>query len=106
MQTPDTVIKIDGDTEDELREASARSRASLRTHYKNQLEETRQAAEDRRSKTPVITLPSKLSVDDELVLDEDEEDEFDEEMALPDDLKGGSCRVCVCDECVCVCVCL
>ena len=99
MQTPDTVIKIDGDTEDELREASARSRASLRTHYKNQLEETRQAVEDRRSKTPVITLPSKLSVDDELVLDEDEEDEFDEEMALPDDLKGGSWRVCVC---VCV----
>ena len=89
LQTPDTVFKIDGDTEDELREASARSRASLRSHYKNQLEESRQAAEDRRSKTPVITLPSKLSVDDELVLDDDDDD-FDEEMALPDDLKGDS----------------
>ncbi|KAK7096389.1 hypothetical protein V1264_005690 [Littorina saxatilis] len=75
---------MEGDTEEDLRDASARSRASLRSHYKNRLGESRQAAEDRRSNTPQISLPSKMSVDEELVLDDD--DDFDE-MALPNDLK-------------------
>ena len=66
---------------------SALSRASLRSQYKNRLEESRLAAEDRRSKSPHIAVPTKMSVDDELVLDDDN-DEFDEDMALPDDLKG------------------
>ncbi|KAK7096390.1 hypothetical protein V1264_005690 [Littorina saxatilis] len=83
-KTPDAIFKMEGDTEEDLRDASARSRASLRSHYKNRLGESRQAAEDRRSNTPQISLPSKMSVDEELVLDDD--DDFDE-MALPNDLK-------------------
>lgn len=83
-KTPD--MKLSGETEEGLREASARSRASLRNQFRTQLSESRQAAEDRRSRTPQITLPTKLSVDDELVVEDDDDDDFDE-MALPDDLK-------------------
>ncbi|XP_076439302.1 uncharacterized protein LOC143278152 isoform X3 [Babylonia areolata] len=92
-ETPDAMIKVSGDVEDDLREASARSRASLRSDYKRRLEESRQAADERRARSPLIKLPANLSVDDELVLDDDDDDDdiyeegFDKEMALPDDLK-------------------
>lgn len=64
-------------TEDELRMTSAQSRASLRYQFKNRLEESRNAAEERRSKSPV---PSQRSIDDQLIEDDD--------FPIPDDIKG------------------
>ncbi|CAL1539571.1 unnamed protein product, partial [Lymnaea stagnalis] len=66
--------KIDGTTEEELRAASAQSRASLRQQFKMKLGEAKQAAEDRRSKSPAILLPTQLTVDDELIIDEDDDE--------------------------------
>ncbi|KAL8591259.1 hypothetical protein ACOMHN_017583 [Nucella lapillus] len=86
-KTPDAMIKVSEVVDDDLREESARSRASLRSDYKKRLVESRQAAEDRRAKSPHIQLPANLSVDDELVVDDDDDDEFDDDMALPDDVK-------------------
>lgn len=66
-------------TEDELRMTSAQSRASLRHQFKNRLEESRNAAEERRSKSPVISVPSQRSIDDQLIEDDD--------FPIPDDIK-------------------
>ncbi|XP_052692638.1 uncharacterized protein LOC128170920 isoform X6 [Crassostrea angulata] len=66
-------------TEDELRMTSAQSRASLRYQFKNRLEESRNAAEERRSKSPVISVPSQRSIDDQLIEDDD--------FPIPDDIK-------------------
>ena len=52
---------------------SAESRASLRSQYKTKLEETKSAVEERRLKSPAISVPSQSSLDDELILDEDDE---------------------------------
>ena len=57
------------------------------------LEEAKLAAEDRRSKSPAINLPTQLTVDDELILDEDDDEDADYfledgDMPIPDDLKG------------------
>ncbi|GFR67892.1 Dpy-19-like protein 3, partial [Elysia marginata] len=85
--------KVEGLTEEEIRASSAHSRASLREQYKAKLEEAKTAAEDRRSKSPAINLPTHLTVDDELILDDDEDEEGDDyfleegEMPIPDDLK-------------------
>ena len=51
------------------------------------------AAEDRRSKSPAINLPTQMTVDYELILDgdDDEDDDYfleEGEMPIPDDLKG------------------
>lgn len=67
-------------TEDELRMTSAQSRASLRYQFKYRLEESRNAAEERRSKSPVISVPSQRSIDDQLIEDDD--------FPIPDDIKG------------------
>ena len=67
-------------TEDELRMNSAQSRASLRHQFKNRLEESRHAAEERRSKSPVISVPSQRSLDDQLIEDDD--------FPIPDEIKG------------------
>lgn len=64
------------------RESSAQSRASLRNQYKAKLEETRQAVEERRSKSPAISIPSQRS------LEEDQLIEDDDDIVLPDNLKG------------------
>lgn len=53
--------------------------------YKSRLEDARQAAEDRRSKSPHIALPTKSSLDDELIVDEND---VDEDIMLLDDLKS------------------
>lgn len=86
-------MKIDGMTEEEIRSSSAQSRASLRNAYKAKLEESKSAAEDRRSKSPHINLPTQMTIDDELILDEDDDDDEEGEYigALPDDLKGMLC---------------
>ena len=54
------------------------SRASLRHQFKNRLEESRHAAEERRSKSPVISVPSQRSLDDQLI----EVDDF----PIPDEI--------------------
>ena len=59
---------------------SAQSRASLRHQFKNRLEESRHAAEERRSKSPVISVPSQRSLDDQLIEDDD--------FPIPDEIKG------------------
>ena len=51
------------------------------------LQETKSAAEDRRAKSPAIQLPTKMTVDDELVL-EDDDDEDVEGFYDEEDLKG------------------
>lgn len=74
---------IQGQTEDEVRLSSAKSRASLRNQFKSRLDETRMAAESRRTKSPVIRVPTQKSIDDELI-----DDDFDDDLPIPDDLKG------------------
>ena len=65
--------------------SSAKSRASLRKEFKNRLEETRNVVEDRRAKSPAISIPSQKSLDDDqLIVDDEEEDD----LPIPDDLKG------------------
>ena len=64
------------------RESSAKSRASLRSQYKTKLEETRLAVEERRSKSPAISIPSQRS------LEEDQLIEDDDDVALPDEMKS------------------
>lgn len=71
------------DTPESGREVSAKSRASLRSQYKAKLEETRQAVEERRSKSPAISIPSQRSLEDDQLIDEDDDD-----VALPDDMKS------------------
>ncbi|XP_060555548.1 uncharacterized protein LOC132716319 isoform X1 [Ruditapes philippinarum] len=72
---------VSGNTEDEVRQSSAKSRASLRSQFKSRLDETRQAVEDRRTKSPVISLPPHKSIDDELIIEDDDD------LPIPDDLK-------------------
>ena len=75
---------VTGKTEEEVRVSSAKSRASLRKEFKNRLEETRNIVEDRRANTPAISLPSQKSLDeDQLIVDDDDDD-----MPIPDDMKG------------------
>lgn len=71
-----------GNTEEEVRQSSAKSRASLRNQFKSRLDETRQAVEDRRTKSPVIAVPTQKSVDDELIMEDDDDD-----LPIPDDMK-------------------
>lgn len=75
---------INGQTDEEVRISSAKSRASLRNQFKNRLDETRHAIETRRTMSPVITVPQQKSVDDELIEDDDD----DEDLPIPDDQKG------------------
>ena len=73
-----------GKTEDEIRVSSAKSRASLRNQFKTRLEETRTVVEDRRAKSPAISIPSQKSLeDDQLIIDDDDDD-----LPIPDDMKG------------------
>lgn len=74
---------IKGNSDEEVRQSSAKSRASLRNQFKSRLDETRQAVEDRRTKSPVITVPAQKSIDDELIIDDDDDD-----LPIPDDQKG------------------
>ena len=75
---------VKGKTEDEIRVSSAKSRASLRNQFKSRLEETRNVVEDRRANTPAISIPSQKSLDeDQLIIDEDDDD-----LPIPDDMKG------------------
>lgn len=67
-------------TEDDMRLNSSHSRASLRNQFRNRLEESRHAAEERRSKSPAISVPSQRSIDDQLVEDDD--------FPIPDEIKG------------------
>lgn len=77
---------ITGKTEDEIRVSSAKSRASLRKEFKTRLEETRSVVEDRRAKSPAISVPSQKSLDeDQLIIDEEDDD-----LPIPDDMKGWS----------------
>ncbi|XP_041355859.1 GRIP and coiled-coil domain-containing protein 2-like isoform X3 [Gigantopelta aegis] len=71
-ETVDGERKVDM-TELEMRQMSAKSRASLRSQYKNKLEETKSAVEERRLKSPAISVPSQCSLTDELILDEEDE---------------------------------
>ncbi|XP_025084142.1 myosin-10-like isoform X4 [Pomacea canaliculata] len=81
-KSPDGATRLEGSSEDELRELSARRRAQLRDVYKTRLVGARQAAEDRRANTPLITIPTREALEDDLV-DEEEQDD----VALPDELK-------------------
>ncbi|WAR30176.1 hypothetical protein MAR_003744 [Mya arenaria] len=74
---------ITGNTEEEVRISSAKSRASLRSQFKSRLDETRHAVETRKTHSPVITVPAQKSVDDELIIESDDEDD----LPIPDDLK-------------------
>lgn len=65
------------------RESSAQSRASLRNQYKAKLEETRQAVEERRSKSPAISIPSQRSLEEDQLIEDEDDD-----VALPENLKG------------------
>ncbi|KAJ8311754.1 hypothetical protein KUTeg_011109 [Tegillarca granosa] len=68
-------MPVAGVNDEEGRVPSAKSRASLRSQYRNKLEEARSAAEDRRSKSPAISVPSVRSLEeDQLVEEEDDED--------------------------------
>ncbi|XP_048750682.2 myosin heavy chain, striated muscle-like isoform X3 [Ostrea edulis] len=73
-------------TEDDMRLNSSHSRASLRNQFRNRLEESRHAAEERRSKSPAISVPSQRSIDDQLVEDDDFPipDEIKEEIEMED----------------------
>ncbi|XP_061170471.1 myosin-10-like isoform X3 [Saccostrea echinata] len=73
-------------TEDEIRLSSSQSRASLRNQFRNRLEESRLAAEERRSKSPAISVPSQRSIEDQLVEDDDFPipDEIKEEIEMED----------------------
>lgn len=84
QQSPEGATRLEGSSEDELRELSARRRAQLRDVYKTRLVGARQAAEDRRANTPLITIPTREALEDDLVDDEEEQDD----VALPDELKG------------------
>ena len=82
---------VSGKTEEEVRVSSAKSRASLRKEFKNRLEETRNVVEDRRAKSPAISIPSQKSLDDDqLIVDDEEEDD----LPIPDDLKGLLLKFC------------
>ncbi|KAK3609983.1 hypothetical protein CHS0354_011824 [Potamilus streckersoni] len=70
--------------EEEQHTRSAKSRASLRNQYKTKLDETRGAIEERRAKSPAISIPSQKSLDDDLlILEEEEEDD----IPVADDIK-------------------
>jgi hypothetical protein len=42
------------------------------------------AVEERRIKSPVIMIPAQKSIDDELIIEEDDD------LPIPDDMKGSS----------------
>ncbi|KAL5020532.1 hypothetical protein ScPMuIL_003424 [Solemya velum] len=69
---------------EELQSSSAKSRASLRSQYRMRLEETRLAAEDRRSKSPVISVMSHKSMEEAAIFLEDDEDD---ELPFTDEVK-------------------
>ncbi|KAL4216430.1 hypothetical protein ACF0H5_024155 [Mactra antiquata] len=73
---------VKGNSEEEVRQSSAKSRASLRNQFKSRLDETRHAVEERRTKSPVITVPAQKSIEDELIIDDDDDD-----LPIPDDQK-------------------
>ena len=74
-------MAIGGKTQEEIRESSSMSRASLRNQYRNKLEEVRAAVEDRRAKSPAVSIPSQRSLDDDQLIDEDDD-------MMTDDVKG------------------
>ena len=73
---------IEGDTHDALRQSASQSRAELRTAHKEKLSARRRTVEDRRAKSPALSLRSQKSVLSELELDEDAD------LPFPDDVKG------------------
>lgn len=56
----------------ELSVLSARSRSTLRSQYKLKLEESKMAAEDRRSRSPTIALMPSNTMDTDQQQEEDE----------------------------------
>ncbi|XP_060075166.1 uncharacterized protein LOC132554861 [Ylistrum balloti] len=73
---PETQTQIVPKTEEEIRATSALSRASLRKEYRNKLGEVRAAVEDRRTKSPAISIPSQRSLEEDQLIDEDDDDEI------------------------------
>ncbi|XP_033725885.1 myosin-6-like isoform X14 [Pecten maximus] len=71
-----TQTQIVPKTEEEIRACSALSRASLRKEYRNKLGEVRAAVEDRRTKSPAISIPSQRSLEDDQLIDEDDDDDI------------------------------
>ncbi|XP_033725875.1 myosin-6-like isoform X4 [Pecten maximus] len=76
VTTPETQTQIVPKTEEEIRACSALSRASLRKEYRNKLGEVRAAVEDRRTKSPAISIPSQRSLEDDQLIDEDDDDDI------------------------------
>ena len=60
-------------TEEDVRTMTSHSRASLRSQYRLKLEENRAAIEDRRAKSPAISVPSQRSLEEDQLIDEDDE---------------------------------
>jgi len=56
------------------------SRASLRNQYRNKLGEVRAAVEDRRAKSPAISIPSQRSLEDDQLIYEDDDLPFTDEI--------------------------
>lgn len=77
-------MPVAGLTDEEGRVPSAKSRASLRSQYRNKLEEARSAAEDRRSKSPAISVPSVRSLEEDQLVEEED----DEDIPVTDEFKG------------------
>lgn len=77
-------LNLSSASNDEVREAMSKSRASLRTEYKARLAETKLAMEDRRSKSPAVSIPSLHSLDEDQLI----EDDVDLDALMPDNRKG------------------
>ncbi|CAC5411822.1 unnamed protein product [Mytilus coruscus] len=84
QQQPQSV-QTKPESPESVRESSAISRASLRSQYKAKLEETRHAVEERRSKSPAISIPSQRSLEEDQLIEDEDDD-----VALPDDFKAVS----------------
>ncbi|XP_052059105.1 myosin heavy chain, striated muscle-like isoform X5 [Mytilus californianus] len=86
QQQPQSV-QTKPESPESVRESSAISRASLRSQYKAKLEETRHAVEERRSKSPAISIPSQRSLEEDQLIEDEDDD-----VALPDDFKEARSR--------------
>ena len=73
---------IIGNTPEEIRISSARSRASIRSHHKSVLEVQRAVTEERRVKSPLLNIHAQKSVLTDAELNEDGD------MPFPDDVKS------------------
>ncbi|XP_067653461.1 putative leucine-rich repeat-containing protein DDB_G0290503 [Haliotis asinina] len=74
--------KVEGNTEEDIRASSARSRASLRNHFRQKLVETKKVVDERRTKSPGMVLPTPRSMEEDTLQVDDDDD-----VALPDDVK-------------------